>query len=81
MVRHSDFRWLVALLALGWAWPVAADAIVPNMPGAGIPSGTGVSPLFVSSPFRLEGKGDGRALDLWAGGPNGALAMRAAAEV
>lgn len=41
----------------------------------------GVSPLFVSSPFRLEGKGDGRALDLWASGASGALAMRATAEV
>lgn len=41
----------------------------------------GVSPLFVSSAFKLEGKGDASALDLWAGGPNGALAMRAAAEV
>ena len=41
----------------------------------------GVSPLFVSSPFRLEGKGDGSALDLWADGPGGALAMRAAAQV
>ncbi|HEX9214206.1 MAG TPA: acyl-CoA dehydrogenase [Bradyrhizobium sp.] len=41
----------------------------------------GVSPLFVSSPFRLEGKGNGHALDLWAGGPGGALAMRAAAQV
>ncbi|KJC34023.1 acyl-CoA dehydrogenase [Bradyrhizobium sp. LTSP849] len=41
----------------------------------------GVSPLFVSSPFRLEGKGDGSALDLWAGGLGAALAMRAAAQV
>lgn len=41
----------------------------------------GVSPLFVSSAFRLEGKGDGRALDLWASGASGALAMRATAEV
>ena len=41
----------------------------------------GMSPLFVSSPFRLEGKGDGRALDLWASGPNSALAMRASAQV
>lgn len=41
----------------------------------------GVSPLFVSSLFRLEGKGEGRALDLWASGASGALAMRATAEV
>ncbi|MBR0782175.1 FAS1-like dehydratase domain-containing protein [Bradyrhizobium iriomotense] len=41
----------------------------------------GVSPLFVSSAFRLEGKGDASALDLWASGPDGALAMRAAAQV
>ncbi|EJN07275.1 hypothetical protein PMI42_07987 [Bradyrhizobium sp. YR681] len=39
----------------------------------------GVSPLFVSSAFKLEGKGDANALDLWASGPEGALAMRAAA--
>jgi hypothetical protein len=43
MVRHSDFRWLVALLALGWARPVAADAITPAV---GFVSGTAVSPLF-----------------------------------
>ena len=41
----------------------------------------GVSPLFVSSAFDLEGKGDASALDLWASGPNGTLAMRAAATV
>jgi 3-methylfumaryl-CoA hydratase len=41
----------------------------------------GMSPLFVSSPFRLEGKSDGQALDLWASGPNGGLAMRASATV
>lgn len=41
----------------------------------------GVSPLFVSSAFKLEGKGDAGALDLWASGPNGTLAMRAAARV
>ncbi|MDA9404464.1 FAS1-like dehydratase domain-containing protein [Bradyrhizobium sp. CCBAU 45389] len=41
----------------------------------------GVSPLFVSSAFRLEGKSDASALDLWASSPNGALAMRAAAQV
>src|SRR6185312_6591754 len=40
MVRHSVFRWPMALLALGWAWPSAADAISA--------SGTGVSPLFVT---------------------------------
>jgi len=43
----------------------------------------GMSPLFVSAPFKLEGKaadGDGRALELWASGPNGALAMRASAK-
>jgi hypothetical protein len=48
MVRHSGSRWLVALLALGWAYPAAADAITPAQPGAGIPTGTGVSPLFVT---------------------------------
>ena len=48
MVRHSVSRWLVALLALGWAWPVAAAAIVPATPGPGVPTGTGVSPLFVT---------------------------------
>jgi 3-methylfumaryl-CoA hydratase len=41
----------------------------------------GMSPLFVSSPFRLEGKASGHALDLWAAGPGNALAMRASAEV
>jgi 3-methylfumaryl-CoA hydratase len=42
----------------------------------------GMSPLFVTSPFRLEGKQaeDASALDLWASGPNGALAMRASAQ-
>jgi hypothetical protein len=45
MVRHSEFRWLVALLALGWAWPVAADAITPAV---GSVSGTQVSPLFAT---------------------------------
>jgi hypothetical protein len=45
MVRHSVFRWLVALLALGWAWPVAADAVTPNV---GSVSGTAVSPLFAT---------------------------------
>jgi len=43
----------------------------------------GMSPLFVTSPFKLEGKmadGDGRMLDLWATGPNGGLAMRASAQ-
>ena len=54
MVRHSDFRWLVALLALGWAWPVAADAIVPNTPGIGIPSGPGVSPLFATGNAEVD---------------------------
>jgi 3-methylfumaryl-CoA hydratase len=42
----------------------------------------GMSPLFVSSPFRLEGRiagGDGRTLDAWARGPKGELAMRASA--
>ncbi|QOG21999.1 MULTISPECIES: FAS1-like dehydratase domain-containing protein [Bradyrhizobium] len=41
----------------------------------------GVSPLFVSSALKLEGKGDAQSLDLWASGANGALAMRAAAQV
>lgn len=41
----------------------------------------GVSPLFVSSAFKLEGKGDASALDLWASGPDGTLAMRAAATI
>jgi hypothetical protein len=45
MVRHSEFRWLVALLALGWARPVAADAITPAV---GSVSGTAVSPLFAT---------------------------------
>lgn len=42
----------------------------------------GMSPLFVTSPFKLEGKlAEGvPALDLWASGPNGALAMRASAQ-
>ena len=48
MVRHSVSRWLVALLALVWAWPVAADAIAPAMPGPGVPTGTGTSPLFAT---------------------------------
>ncbi len=41
----------------------------------------GLSPLFASSPFGLEGKGDGDGLDLWASGPNRGLAMRASAQV
>lgn len=45
MVRHSGFRWLVALLALGWARPVSADAITPAV---GSVSGTAVSPLFAT---------------------------------
>jgi 3-methylfumaryl-CoA hydratase len=41
----------------------------------------GLSPLFVTSPFQLQGKqAEGGALDLWASGPNGALAMRASAQ-
>ena len=44
MVRHSVFRWPMALLALGWARPVAADAITP----AGAPTGTAVSPIFAT---------------------------------
>lgn len=42
----------------------------------------GMSPLFVSSSFKLEGKmaeGGAPVLDLWARGPNGELAMRASA--
>lgn len=42
----------------------------------------GVHPLFVSAPFRLEAKvaeGEENALDLWARGPSGDLAMRATA--
>lgn len=46
MVRHSDFRWLVALLALGWAGrPASADAITPAV---GFVSGTAVSPVFAT---------------------------------
>jgi 3-methylfumaryl-CoA hydratase len=43
----------------------------------------GLSPLFVSSPFKLEGEtvDNAHALDLWAAGPRGALAMRASAQV
>jgi MYXO-CTERM domain-containing protein len=44
MVRHSVFRWPMALLALGWAWPAAADAITPTV----APTGTAVDPLFVT---------------------------------
>jgi 3-methylfumaryl-CoA hydratase len=41
----------------------------------------GMSPLFVTSPFKLEGKqAESGGLDLWASGPNGALAMRASAQ-
>jgi 3-methylfumaryl-CoA hydratase len=43
----------------------------------------GMSPLFVTSSFKLEGKaveGGAHALDLWASGPNGELAMRASAQ-
>jgi 3-methylfumaryl-CoA hydratase len=43
----------------------------------------GMSPPFVSSPFKLEGKmaaGGVSALDLWASGPNGGLAMRASVQ-
>jgi 3-methylfumaryl-CoA hydratase len=41
----------------------------------------GISPLFVSSPFRLEGSRNGQTLDLWASGPSNALAMRVSAQV
>jgi 3-methylfumaryl-CoA hydratase len=41
----------------------------------------GMSPLFVSAPFKLEGKaGEPDDLELWASGPNCALAMRASAK-
>jgi 3-methylfumaryl-CoA hydratase len=43
----------------------------------------GMSPLFVSSPFHLEGKiaeASAPGLELWASGPNGALATRASAQ-
>ena len=42
----------------------------------------GMSPLFVTSPFKLGGRqaeGGAPVLDLWASGPNGELAMRASA--
>jgi 3-methylfumaryl-CoA hydratase len=40
----------------------------------------GVAPLFVGRPFRLEGRpADGGGLELWARGPDGELAMSAAA--
>jgi 3-methylfumaryl-CoA hydratase len=42
----------------------------------------GMAPLFVSAPFRLEGKAAGEdrsTLDVWATGPRGELAMRATA--
>ena len=51
MVRHSGFRWIVALLALGWARPVSADAITPAV---GAVSGTAVSPLFVTGNAELD---------------------------
>ncbi len=51
MVRHSEFRWLVALLALGWARPVAADAITPAV---GFVSGTAVSPQFATGNAELD---------------------------
>ena len=42
----------------------------------------GMSPLFVSAPFKLEGKtgGDHDAFELWASGPGDGLAMRASAK-
>ncbi len=43
MVRHSVFRWPMAILALAWANPAGADAIVPT-PGPGVAA----SPLFVT---------------------------------
>ena len=43
MVRHSVFRWTVAVLALTWARTAAADPIV-----AATATGTAVSPLFVT---------------------------------
>jgi 3-methylfumaryl-CoA hydratase len=41
-----------------------------------------VSPLFDTAPFAVEGKpsADGRSAELWARGPDGALAMSASAE-
>jgi hypothetical protein len=49
MVRHSVFRWPMALLALGWAWPVAAGAITPN-PGPGVAA----SPLFATGNAEVD---------------------------
>ena len=43
MVRHSVFRWPVAVLALAWAGPAAADA-----DRRGHRPGTAVSPLFAT---------------------------------
>ena len=45
MVRRSVFRWPVALLALGWACPVGAAAVIPTV---GPVPGTQVSPLFAT---------------------------------
>src|SRR5438270_104188 len=53
MVRHSVFRWPMALLALGWAWPVSAGAITPT-PGPGVaasplfPAGASADPVVVA---------------------------------
>jgi hypothetical protein len=51
MVRHSGFRWLVAVLALGWARPASADAVTPAI---GAINGTQVSPLFVTGNAEID---------------------------
>jgi hypothetical protein len=50
MVRHSVFRWPMALLALGWAWPAAAGTITT----ASAPTGAAVSPIFATGNAEVD---------------------------
>ena len=52
MVRHSVFRWPMALLALGWVWPNAVGSIASASTVA--PMGTAVSPLFVTGNAQVD---------------------------
>jgi hypothetical protein len=54
MVRHSDYRWTVAVLALTWAGTVAADPMKPEPMRSA--SGTAVSPLFQSGDVEKDFK-------------------------
>jgi hypothetical protein len=74
MVRHSEFRWIVALLTLGWAVPAAADAITPNV---GAVNGTQVSPLFVTGNVATDMPASSSSVTVVPGQPLDAVAQPA----